>query len=93
MEIVRQAKVIGWPHPIWGESIEACVVLKQTTVSEQEQAILTAQIFSVLRQNLSSYKLPSHLFFFEDFPLTAAGKTDRRLLLQQVGERMSRLPQ
>lgn len=89
LEHIRGAKVVGWPHPIWGESVEACVIWEQPFVSQQEQEQAAEVIREALRRQLSSYKLPSHIFFFEHFPLTAGGKTDRRALLSYLKERMA----
>ncbi|MEE3402822.1 MAG: class I adenylate-forming enzyme family protein [Acutalibacteraceae bacterium] len=86
---IRSAKVLGWPHPIWGESIEACIVWEQPLISSQEETQIAEDILRQLRQKLSSYKLPSHIFFFEHFPLTTGGKTDRRALLLQLEQRMT----
>ena len=34
LDAVREAKVLGAPHPIWGESVEACIVTDTGTVDE-----------------------------------------------------------
>ncbi len=81
---IRGAAVIGRPHPIWGESVEACVVWEYPLASQQEQERIAEDILQQLRQELSSYKVPSHLFFFEQFPLTATGKTDKRALAEAL---------
>ena len=68
---IREVKVLGAPHPIWGESVEACVVLKGDGFDEK--ALRTS-----LRSRMSSYKVPSHFFVYPEFPLNSNGKLDQR---------------
>ncbi len=75
VEGVREAKVLGVPHPIWGESAEACIVTEKI-LSRQEEEAFSAYVISELRKKLSSYKVPSHIFIFEQFPLSDNGKLD-----------------
>ncbi len=70
---IREVKVLGAPHPIWGESVEACVVLRGD--SFDEDALRTS-----LRKRLAAYKIPSHFFIYSAFPLNVNGKLDQRLL-------------
>ena len=70
-DAVLEVKVMGAPHPIWGESVEACVVTKGEELDED--ALRTA-----LRAKLSAYKIPSHFFLYKSLPLNANGKLDQR---------------
>ncbi len=86
-ENVLSVKVLGVPHAIWGESVEACVILKEPLPSlKQQQTAVVMQ--EQLRKKLSSYKVPSHIFFFDSFPLAMNGKLDRNVLLSQVKARL-----
>ena len=69
---IKEAKVMGAAHPIWGESVEACI----TVSGELDEDALRAR----LKTKLSSYKVPSHFFVFDAFPLNTNGKLDQRTL-------------
>ena len=68
---IREAKVMGATHPIWGESVEACVVLKKGPLDEDD---LRAR----LKNKLASFKVPSHFFVYDAFPLNENGKLNQR---------------
>lgn len=70
---IREVKVLGAPHPIWGESVEACVVVDGDDLDEQE-------LRKSLRSKMSAYKVPSHFFIYPRFPLNSNGKLDQRSL-------------
>ena len=85
IEGIRAAKVMGAFHEIWGESVEACVMTESLPKDEKE-AEQTIQ--NALREKLSSYKVPSHILFFESFPMTSTGKTDSRELKAILSKRL-----
>ena len=70
---VREAKVMGAAHPIWGESVEACLVLKGGTLDEED-------FRARLKQRLPSFKVPSHFFIYDAFPRNENGKLNQRAL-------------
>ena len=70
---ISDAKVIGAPHPSLGESVEACVTLKDKTQGFDQNAVR-----SDLLERLPRFKVPSHVFCYEAFPLLANGKIDMR---------------
>ena len=79
---VREAKVFGVPHPIYGESVECCVTLEEGSDLDPEEAR------QQLRNTLSAAKIPSHIFVFDKFPLTPSGKLDQRELRILLVRRM-----
>ena len=72
---VREAKVMGAAHPIWGESVEACLVLRNPGAPLDESAFRER-----LKQKLASFKVPSHFFIYNAFPLNENGKLNQRSL-------------
>ena len=70
---ILAAKVMGAAHPIWGESVEACVVLRQELPDIEE-------FRNRLKQKLASFKVPSHFFVYDAFPLNENGKLNQRAL-------------
>ncbi|MBQ7488607.1 MAG: acyl--CoA ligase [Clostridia bacterium] len=72
---VREAKVMGAPHPIYGESVEACITLLDSCADFDPE-----RLRACLQDMLPRFKIPSHIFLYEHFPLNVNGKLDQRAL-------------
>lgn len=81
---VRDAKVMGAPHPIWGESVEACIVPENGSID-------TDDLVDRLKKVLSTFKVPSHFFVYDRFPLNENGKLDQRSLKADMLNRLYEL--
>ncbi len=81
---VKDAKVMGAPHPIWGESIEACIIPQKLPLDKNE-------ITAFLKERLASYKIPSHYFTFNAFPYNTNGKLDVRSLKVNMLEELRKV--
>ena len=86
MDNIREAKVMGAPHPIYGESVEACITMADGGASFDQEAIKAA-----LRAVLARFKVPSHVFLYDSFPLNVNGKLDQRSLCADMLMRIKRL--
>ncbi len=86
MDNIREAKVMGAPHPIYGESVEACVTMTDGGASFDQEAIKAA-----LRSMVARFKVPSHIFLYDRFPLNVNGKLDQRSLHADMLTRLKRL--
>ena len=86
MDNIREAKVMGAPHPIYGESVEACVTMTDNGASFDQESIKAA-----LRAVIARFKVPSHVFLYESFPLNVNGKLDQRALHADMLMRIKRL--
>ena len=86
MDNIREAKVMGAPHPIYGESVEACVTMTDGGASFDQEAIKNA-----LRGVIARFKVPSHIFLYDHFPLNVNGKLDQRALHADMLTRLLRL--
>lgn len=82
---IQDVKVMGAPHPIFGESVEACVVLKN--VEDFDQEFLKKE----LRKKIAPFKIPTHFFIYKEFPLNANGKLDQRSLRMDMLNRVKKL--
>ncbi|QUW83973.1 long-chain fatty acid--CoA ligase [Streptomyces mirabilis] len=69
---VREAAVVGIPHPALGEEVCAAVALKDgvTTTPEELREHVKAQA--------AAYKYPRHVWIVEELPKTSTGKILRR---------------
>jgi mycobactin salicyl-AMP ligase len=75
---VAQAAVVALPDQIFGELVCAVIVTSgQRPKLKELKAFLTDH-------GLATYKLPDKLAFIEQFPLTAAGKINKRALVEQL---------
>jgi acyl-CoA synthetase (AMP-forming)/AMP-acid ligase II len=76
---VQEVAVVGVPHPKWGESVLAAVVLKEGASATSE----VLQDFCSSR--LAGYKRPRQFVFLQtqDLPRTATGKIVHRHLRQK----------
>jgi acyl-CoA synthetase (AMP-forming)/AMP-acid ligase II len=82
---VLQAAVVGKPHPIWGETPIAFVVLRQGKDLPDEQ-----QLMAMLREKLADFKLPrGGIHFISELPINSAGKVVKHELKQLYPERFS----
>ena len=69
---VREAAVIGIPHPDLGEEIGAAVALKSgAEVSEDE-------LRDFVKSRVAAYKYPRHVWFVGELPKGATGKILKR---------------
>lgn len=81
-ERIAEVKVFGAPHPIWGESIEACIVpAKGADVTDGE-------LKSFLSEVIAPFKIPSHFFRYEVFPINANGKLNQQALKMSMLEKL-----
>ena len=86
LDNIREAKVMGVPHPIYGESVEACITMTDGGASFDE-----AGIKERLRGMIARFKIPSHIFLYDSFPLNVNGKLDQRALHTDLLNRLKRM--
>ena len=72
---VLEAAVIGIFNEVHGEEIVAAVSLRNRNPNKDE---IKLNLYNLLRDNLSSYKHPIDIFFFDSIPKTHSGKLKRR---------------
>jgi long-chain acyl-CoA synthetase len=69
---VREAAVIGIPHPELGEEVGAAVALKPGRTATE------AEIRDHVKSNVAAYKYPRHVWFVDELPKGATGKILKR---------------
>ena len=74
---IKEATVVGVPHPEMGEVPKAFIVLKDGETATHEE------ILEHLHQHLAKFKVPRHIEFRESLPKTIIGKVLRRALQEE----------
>jgi long-chain acyl-CoA synthetase len=69
---VREAAVVGIPHPLLGEEVGAAVV------PVPGQVITPEALRQYVKEQVAGYKYPRHIWFVSELPKTATGKILKR---------------
>ncbi len=69
---VREAAVVGVPHPEWGEEVGAAVVLEPGAEASAEE------ISAWVRERIAAYKYPRVVWFLDELPKGPTGKIVKR---------------
>jgi fatty-acyl-CoA synthase len=75
---VADAAVIGLPDAAWGESVVACIRLRDPAGAEP------VDLQTFCRDRLASFKVPKSWHFMASFPQTASGKVQKFALRDQL---------
>ncbi|KAL8265982.1 hypothetical protein R6Q59_003326 [Mikania micrantha] len=75
---ILEAAVVAMPHPKWGESPCAFVVLKNTGTTE-------ADIMAYCRKRMSKFMVPKKVEFVKELPKTGTGKV-QKVQLRQIAQ-------
>ncbi len=81
---VADCGVVGMPHPDFGESAVAFVVLRDNVAGPRDAAI--ARLDAFCRERLGRVKRPSRIIVVDELPRSAAGKLLRRELRTYPGD-------
>ncbi|MGN9843139.1 long-chain-fatty-acid--CoA ligase [Nonomuraea sp. H19] len=76
---VRQAAVLGVPHPELGEEIEAVVAVRAPVTG--------GQLRDFVRERVAAYKYPRHISFVDELPMSHTGKILKRALDRPAASR------
>jgi acyl-CoA synthetase (AMP-forming)/AMP-acid ligase II len=71
---VAEVAVIAIPDQVWGESVKACVQLRQG------RAATETELIEYTRTKIASYKKPRSIDFVESLPRLFNGKIDKKAL-------------
>lgn len=74
---VRDVAVIGVRDEKWGESVRACVVLRDGMTSSEDELIAYS------RQHIAHYKCPKSVVFVEEIPRNPSGKILKTVLREK----------
>jgi fatty-acyl-CoA synthase len=80
---VADVKVVGVPDERYGEEVCACIRLKAGSVSS------AGEIREFCKGQIAHYKIPRHVIFLDEFPLTVTGKVQKFVLREQAAARLA----
>jgi long-chain acyl-CoA synthetase len=75
---VREAAVVGIPHPELGEEVGAAVALKDGADADE------ADVREFVRSQVAAYKYPRHVWFVDELPKGPTGKILKRAIAVPV---------
>ena len=70
-EKIRDVQVIGVPSKVYGEEICAAVILNEGMTATEEE------IKEYVLASMARHKVPSYVWFVDEFPMNAAGKIQK----------------
>ena len=79
---VQVAQVFGIPDARYGEVVCAWIRLQEGARCEVEE------IIEYCRSQIAHYKIPTHIEFVDEFPMTVTGKAQKYLMRQQMTQRL-----
>ncbi len=77
---IREAAVIGVPHPRWSERPLACVVL------EAGHELSKEQVLDFIRPHLAKWQMPDDVVFIDEVPKTSVGKFSKKTLRDRFAD-------
>lgn len=77
---IRDVQVVGIPDERYGEIVGAFIIRDENTDIKEED------IQDFASTKIARYKVPKHVFFVDEFPLTASGKIQKFKLREQAIE-------
>jgi fatty-acyl-CoA synthase len=75
---VKEAAVVGLPHPKWSERPVACVVLREGSKATE------AELREYLEPLFAKFQVPDAFVFLETLPRSAAGKFLKTALREKL---------
>jgi fatty-acyl-CoA synthase len=75
---VQLVQVFGVPDPRYGEEACAWIQLRQSEVCGEEE------IRAFCRGQIAHHKIPRHMRFVEEFPMTVTGKVQKFLMRERM---------
>ncbi len=75
---VQEVAVYAAPDPLWGESVEAAVVLRPGA------RVAADELIELCRKRLASFKKPRRIVFVGSIPRTSVNKVDKRALRERA---------
>src|SRR4029079_325343 len=75
---IQDAQIFGLPDRRYGEIVAAWIKLRPSTTCVAEE------IAQFCRENIAHYKVPQHIRFVDEFPMTVTGKIQKFMMRRQM---------
>jgi len=82
---VQNAAVVGAAHPTLGELVYAYVILKEGRTATEEE------IIAYLTGKMANFKVPRHVEFVKEYPMTQSGKVRKFVLRERAAESLKKM--
>lgn len=79
---VLDVQVVGVPDEKYGEEVMACIILKENKQATKEE------IKEFCEGQISRHKIPKHIMFMDEYPMTASGKIQKYKLREMAEENL-----
>lgn len=79
---VMDVTVFGIPDDRYGEQVAAWIKLHDGQTANEEE------IKEFCRNRIAHYKIPTHIRFVTEFPMTASGKVQKFIIREQMGREL-----
>lgn len=86
LDDVKNVKVIGINSKVLQEEIVACIILNEN--HDGNKTKFENHLMKLLRENLSDYKVPKYILFFNKFPLSSSGKILTGHIKEEANEKI-----
>src|SRR4051812_14121586 len=77
---IKEAAVVGVPHPRWSERPLACVVV------EPGQELTAQEVLDYLSPRVAKWQLPDDVVFIDEVPKTSVGKFSKKTLRDRFAD-------
>jgi len=77
---IKEAAVVGVPHPKWSERPLACVVLNPGETMTKDEVI------EFIRPLLAKWQIPDDVVFIDEVPKTSVGKFSKKTLREKYAD-------
>ena len=78
--LIKEAAVVGVPHPQWSERPLACVVLEQGAAMSKEE------VLDFVRPRVAKWQVPDDVVFIDEVPKTSVGKFSKKTLRDRYSD-------
>ncbi|MEK7295922.1 MAG: long-chain fatty acid--CoA ligase [Actinomycetota bacterium] len=78
--LIKEAAVVGVPHPKWDERPLACVVL------EAGASLTKDEVLDFVRPRLAKWQIPDDVVFIDEVPKTSVGKFSKKTLRDRFAD-------
>ena len=77
---IKEAAVVGVPHPKWSERPLACVVLNPG------ESLTKQEVLDYIRPRLAKWQVPDDVVFIDEVPKTSVGKFSKKTLREKYAD-------